>query len=246
LKASPRVLRLIPVLALLLPAPLFAAGSACAPPPPRPEKKDNLDELAEVVVVAKETSTYLKDLRAWIKRLVGQYDYEGYVDSCGNGNPADQRPVTGRADCIALGSMPSVQCTVNMRWPVAVQENGEPVPGGSFNLFSAHVIYSVENRYIPEQQLNRWGLMSMQVDNKGRAEWASGALIGNSFVSREPCAGMQAGCQKRMRITARPNASEITMQVDIEVGQQPVMRQALVLHRESKARKGESSGKSSP
>jgi hypothetical protein len=240
-----RASRLIPVLALLLPAPLFAAGSVCAPPPPRPEKKENLDELAEVVVVAKETSTYLKDLRAWIKRLVGQYDYEGYVDICGNGNPADQRPVTGRADCIALGSMPSVQCTVNMQWPVAVQENGEPVQGGSFNLVSAHVIYSVENRYIPEEQINRWGLMSMQVDSKGRAEWASGTLIGDAFVSKEPCVGMPGSCLKRMRITARPDAKEIYMVVEIEVGEQPVMRQALELHRESKAQRGNSSGKPS-
>jgi hypothetical protein len=246
LNTSPRVLRrLIPALVLLLPAPLFAAGSVCAPPPPRPEKKENLDELAEVVVVAKETSSYLKDLRAWLKRLVGQYNYEGYVDICGNGNPADQRPVTGRADCIALGSTSNIQCTVNMRWPVAVQDNGEPVPGGSFNLFSAHAIYSVENRYIPEQRLNRWGLMSMQVDSRGRAEWASGALIGDSFVSKGPCVGMPGSCQKHMRITARPNAKEIYMVVDIEVGEQPVMRQALELHRESKAQRGDSSGRSS-
>lgn len=242
----PRFLRrLILLAALLVPLPLFAAGPACAPPPKaKPATESNLDELEEVVVVAKEDSSYLRDLRAWLKRLVGEYSYEGYVDICGNGNPGDQRPVTGKADCIAKGSAPNIQCTVNMRWPAAVQENGEAVPGSAYNLVTAHVIYSVENRFIPEQSINRWGLMSMQVDSKGKAEWASGALIGDAFVSNERCVGMQGDCRKKLRITARPNAKEITMLVDMEIGQQRIMRQALVLNRESKSRTGESSTKS--
>ena len=235
MNSRPRVLgRLILVLALLLPAPLFAAGSVCAPPPKvDPEKAGNLEELEEVVVVAKETSAYLNDLRAWLKRLVGAYSYEGYVDICGNGNPGDQRPVTGQAECIAKGAAPNIQCTVNMRWPVAVQENGEAVPGGAYNIVTAHVIYSVENRFIPEQRINRWGLMSMQVDSKGKAEWSSGALIGDSFVSKERCVGIPGECKKNMRITARPNAKEVTMLIDTEIGEQRVMRQALVLNRKS-------------
>lgn len=244
MSCCPRVmLRLILLLAVLLPAPVFAASSACGPPPPHPLEKSNLQELAEVVVVAKEDEAYLRDLRAWLKRLVGEYDYEGYVDVCGNGNPADQRPVTGRAECIALSSAPTIQCTVDMRWPVAVQKNGAAVPGGAYNLVASHVIYSVENRFIPERQMNRWGLMSMQVDSKGTAEWASGALIGDSFLSKEPCVGVQGDCRKSMRITAERNAKEVTMLIDTEVGEQRVMRQSLVLHRESKPRKGESPGK---
>ena len=148
----------------------------------------------------------------------------------------------GRADCIALSSAPTIQCTVNMRWPVAVQQNGAAAPGSAFNIVTAHVIYSVENRFIPEQQMNRWGLMSMQVDTRGNAEWASGALIGDSFVSKEPCVAMPGDCRKSMRITAERNAREITMLVDTEVGEQRVMRQSLVLNRASKPPKLESSG----
>jgi hypothetical protein len=234
--------RLIPVLAVLLPAPVLAAGSACAPPPPQPEKQSDVVELEEIVVVAKETESYLRDLRAWLKRLVGEYEYEGYVDVCGSGNRGDYRPVTGRADCIAISSAPTIQCTVNMRWPLEVQESGEAVPGSAYNLVTSHVIYSVENRYIPEQQMNRWGLMSMQVDSKGNAEWASGALIVDSFISKERCVGIPGDCHKSMRITAERNAREITMVIDTDVGQQRVMRQSLVLNRESKSPKVESSG----
>lgn len=237
--------RLIPLLALLLPAPVFAAGAACAPAPLQTEKKSNLQELEEVVVVAKEEESYLRELRTWLKRLVGEYEYEGYVDLCGNGNPGDQRPVTGVADCIAINSVPTVQCTVNIRWPVAVQVSGEAAPDSAYHLVTAHVIYSVENRYIPELEMNRWGLMSMQVDTRGNAEWASGALIGDSFVSKEPCVDLPGDCRKSMRITAERNADEITMLVDTEVGEQRVMRQSLVLHRESKPGKDESSGRRS-
>jgi hypothetical protein len=91
--------------------------------------------------------------------------------------------------------------------------------------------------------MNRWGLMSMQVDSQGTAEWASGALIGDSFISNEPCVGVPGDCRKSMRITAERNARELTMLIDTEVGEQRVMRQSLVLHRESKSRKGESTGK---
>jgi hypothetical protein len=129
-----------------------------------------------------------------------------------------------------------------MRWPVAVQASGEAVPGSAYHLVTAHVIYSVENRYIPEQQMNRWGLMSMQVDSKGNAEWASGALIRDTFVSKERCVGMPGDCHKSMRITAERNAREVTMRIDTEVGQQRVMRQDLVLQRESKSPKVESPG----
>lgn len=243
MNASPRVvLRLILLLALLLPAPVFAAGAACAPPPPRAQEQSDLQELEEIVVVAKEDESYLRDLRAWLKRLVGEYSYEGYVDICGNGNPVDLRPVTGRADCIAISSAPTIQCTVDMRWPVAVQQNGQAAPGSEYNLVAAHVIYSVENRYLPEQQMNRWGLMSMQVDSKGTAEWASGALIGDSFVSKEPCVGMPGDCRKSMRITAERNSELVTMLIDTDVGEQRVMRQSLVLNRGSKSRNVEPSG----
>jgi len=82
----------------------------------------------------------------------------------------------------------------------------------------------------------------MQVDSKGNAEWASGALINDSFVSKEPCVGRPGDCRKSMRITAERNSELVTMLIDTDVGEQRVMRQSLVLNRESKSRNVEPSG----
>ena len=233
------------VLALLLPGPVLAAGFTCAQPADS-GRKDRLEELEEVIVTAEQARTSTRDLQAWLKLLVGQYTYEGYVDLCGKGNAEDQRPVTGQADCIGAGSTPNVHCTVNVRWPVARGETGEPVLGGVSSLLPAFVIYTLENRYIPERNVNRLGLMFTQVDNNGVAEWGSGELVGDTFTSREPCVGIPGACQKITRITARPNSNEVSMLVDITIGSQRVLRQAFLLHRESNVQKGARSTGSSP
>lgn len=235
--------RLLPVLALLLPAPLFAAGFACAPSADSTRNKSGLDELDEVIITAKDANTDTNDLRAWLRRLAGHYSYEGYVDLCGKGNSKDQRPVTGTADCTASGATPNIQCTVNVQWPIERGEDGLPVPGGISHLSPAHVLYSIENRYIPEERLNRWGLLFMQIDSKGRTEWTSGLLTGHTFTSRGPCAGVPAPCQKITRITAKPNSKEISMLIDTEIDRKLMVRQAFLLTREARTGKSESSGK---
>jgi hypothetical protein len=234
--------RMILVLLLLVPIPVLAAGFACAPPADT-GKEGALDELEEVVITAKEATTETKDLQAWLRLLVGKYTYEGYVDLCGKGDAKDQREVTGKSDCIASGSTPNVHCTVNVRWQSTRGENGSPVLGGVSNLLPALVVYTLENRYMPEIRVNHWGLMFTQVDNKGIAEWASGTLVGDTFTSRESCVGIPGACQKTTRITARPDSDEIFMVVDIHVDNQRVLRQGFQLHRESGTQKSKASGK---
>lgn len=218
-------------LALLLSGPALAAGFTCAPADSSNANPQALEELDEVLVTAEEITTNTQDLQAWLKRLVGQYTYEGHVDLCGKGNAKDLRPVTGNSDCMVLGSRPNVHCTVNVRWPSTRGENGAPVFGGVSNLFPAYAIYSLEARNIPERQLGRWGLMFMQVDSKGVAEWGFGTLVGDTFTSREPCVAVPGACQKITRITARPDSEEITMLVDIRIDNQRVLRQSFLLHR---------------
>jgi hypothetical protein len=233
---------LILVLALMLSGPVLAAGFTCAPPA-ESDRKSTLDELEDVVITGKQVETDTKDLQAWLRLLVGKYTYEGYVDLCGKGNARDQRPVTGKSECIASGSTPNVHCTVNVRWPAARGENGAPVRGGVSNLLPASVIYTLENRHIPEMQLNRWGLMFALVDNRGIQEWASGTLVGDTFTSREPCVDMPGNCLKVTRITARPDSNEMSMLVDIRIDDQRVLRQTFLLHRESGIPAGRQSGK---
>jgi hypothetical protein len=231
--------------ALMLSGPVFAAGFTCTQPADS-GKRSTPDKREEVVVTGKEPTTSTRDLQAWLKLLVGKYTYEGYVDLCGKGYAEDQRPVTGKSDCIAAGSTPNVQCTVNVRWPAARGENGVPVLGGVSSLLPAFVIYALENRYVPEMKINRLALMFTQVDNKGVAEWASGTLVGDTLTSREPCVGMQGACQKITRITARPDSNEISMLVDVTIDDQRVLRQAFLLHRESNLQSGKRSKGSSP
>lgn len=229
------------VMALLLPCTVLAAGFSCESPA-NAGNRTTLDELEEVVITGEETTTETKDLRAWLGLLVGQFTYEGYVDLCGKGNAREQRPVTGKADCVGSGSTPNVHCTVNVRWPAARGENGAPVLGGVSSLQPASVIYTLESRYMPEKQLNYWGLMFMQVDNKGLAEWAAGTLVGDTFASREPCVDLPA-CQKTTRITARPDSNEIAMLVEVHIDNERVLRQTFLLHRESRSPTGGQSSK---
>lgn len=235
---------LVLALALMSSGPVLAAGFSCAPPADS-VKKSTLDELDEVVITNKEIAKDPKDMSAWLKLLVGKFTYEGYVDLCGKGNARDQRPVSGKSDCLASGVTPNVHCTVNVRWPAARGENGTPVRGGVSTLTPAMVIYSLENRHLPDIRVNRWGLMFMQVDNKGVGEWASGDLVGDTFTSREPCVDIPGNCQKITRITAAPDSDEITMVVDVKINGDRVQRQAFLLHRESGSRKSESPAGSS-
>jgi hypothetical protein len=231
-------------LALMLSGPVFAAGFTCAPPA-NSGKEGALDELEEVVVTAEQIETDTKDLQSWLRLLVGKYTYEGYVDLCGRGNGEDQRPVTGKSDCVASGSTPIVHCTVNVRWPATRGEDGAPVRGGVANLLPAFVIYTLEKLPIRDVRGNLWGLIFTQVDSKGIAEWGSGTLVGDTFTSREPCVDTPANCQKITRITARPDSNEITMLVDTRINGERVLRQAFLLHRESSVQKGKPPGGSS-
>lgn len=258
---------LVLALALMLSGPVLAAGFSCA----QPDEADTArtqDELDEVVITGEQITTRTSDLQAWLRRLAGQYTYEGYVDLCGKGNAADQRPVTGMADCASSPSSPIVHCTVHARWPEARGDNGIPVLGGVSNLMPALVSYSLEPRYIPGSELSeaafqaairtgipagalptsRWGLMFTQLDNRGIAEWGSGELVGDTFTSREPCVGIETAdtCQKIVRITASPDSNEIAMLVDIRIHSRRVLRQAFLLRRESNRQPSGQSGESSP
>ena len=104
---------------------VLASDFTCAKPSRSGEER-TLDKLETAVGVRKESAT--REMQVWLERLVGQYTVEGYVDLCGQGNPRDQRPITGKVDCIAAGSPPSVHCNVDVGWPPEPGENGAPVP----------------------------------------------------------------------------------------------------------------------
>jgi hypothetical protein len=240
--------RVIPVLALLVSGPVAAAGFTCAGPA-ETDKERSPQEPEEADLKASETTLSGKDMQSWLRRLVGQYTYGGYVDLCGNGNANDQRRVTGKADCIASGSAPNIHCAVNVRWPTATRENGAPVLGGVSNLAPAEFLFSME---IPRPPMfkgkaaNGWGLVFLQLDSSGNAEWASGVLNGDTFHSREPCFDIPGDCHRIKRITVAPDDDEISMRVDIVINRERVLRQVFLLHRKPGTRQGERSTGASP
>lgn len=221
--------RLILTLALMLCGHALAAGFTCPPSAARdsrPAAKTDLAELDEVVVTPDKVTSRTADLSAWLRRLEGQYSYEGYVDLCGNGTAAEQRPVTGKADCVALltDSLVSVYCAVNVRWPTVHGENGAPVLGGESHLSPAVIVYGV----VPDMP----GIQFMQIDNKGIATHARGTLVGNTLTTTESC-GLPGHCRKFTRITANPDSTDVAILVDVAVDSRRVLRHAFLLHRVS-------------
>jgi hypothetical protein len=233
-------------LALMLCGPVLAAGLTCAKPADSSEVS-RTDEPEEAVSLKDHTLSG-KDMQAWLRQLVGQFTYQGYVDLCGKGNPADQRPVTGRADCIAAGLTPNVHCLVNVSWPAATKVDGSRLLGGVSNLSPAEFVFSIE---IPRPLMfrgkaaNGWGLVFLQLDNRGNAQWASGVLVGDTFIATEPCTDMPGDCRRKTKITVRPD-SNISMVVDTHIDRKRVLRQAFQLQRKPNARPAERSPGSVP
>jgi hypothetical protein len=240
--------RVIFFLALLLPVPVLCAGFACAKSSGSGDKQSQ-DEPKKESSGKSDDLTSARDLQAWLKRLAGQYTFAGFVDLCGNGNTNDQRPVTGKAECFATNKVPVVHCRVNVKWPAAYKENGTPVLGGVSNLAPAEFLFGME---IPTSPMtvgkgpNGYGLVFMTMDSMGEAEWASGELFGDTFYAREACTDIPGECHRIKRITARPDSDEISMQVDVVIDRQRVLRQAFLLHRKPVSGPAQRSAGSAP
>lgn len=226
--------RWILLIALAFPLPAPAAGFTCTPSPARqdpPSASSQLTELEEVFVTPARVIRRQRDLGAWLKRLEGQYSYEGYVDLCGQGNAADQRQITGKADCIALAHHPAemppsgVYCVVDVRWPQVLTEEGLPITGGTSTLAPAVLIYGAA----PDLP----GIHFIQIDSEGIATSARGQITGDTLVTKQTCHLPPGTCQKVTRVRAAPGSDEIQMLIDIEHDSQRVLRHNFLLRRVS-------------
>jgi len=105
-------------------------------------------------------------MEAWLTRLAGQFKYEGMV------NPYSPAPrgVSGRSDCIRIGSGPGVQCILEVKWPER-WSIGAPVPPHP-DLNPAMVLFGFEP--------GRARLHYLQVNNKGIAQGGAGVLKGST------------------------------------------------------------------
>jgi hypothetical protein len=215
---------------LLVVATALAAGNAFAgqaPTAARDTAPEELRELSEVVVSGEKPTRRVAELIPWLRRLLGQYTYEGYVDLGGQGRPEDRRTVAGGGTCVGFGVAPGVQCEIVVRWPEMRGENGEEVMGGVSPLNPAMILYGLE----PDEL----GIRYLQVDNRGLAEGTTGYVIGSTATFRTACVDVAEGCQRITRITAESESKIIDMQVDTEINYELAMRYRFQLTRVAEA-----------
>jgi hypothetical protein len=210
------------LLALLACAPAaFAASPAARPDAPAGDSR--VEELSEVVVSGARPTGKLADVIPWLRRLLGQYTIEGYVDLGGTGAPAEQRAVRGTGVCVGFGVAPGVQCEFNIRWPETRAVGGAEILGGVSNLSPAMLLFGLE----PDEV----GLRYLQVDNRGLAEGSRGGIIGDTAVFRTPCADVTEGCERATRIITRSDSKLVELQVDTEIYYQAKVRYRFQLTR---------------
>jgi len=231
----------IAVLWALLPAAASAASSSAdkqdksQSSPAQAAKPEQ--ELDEIIVNGHRIKANRDPVQilAWLRRLLGKYRYEGYVE-LGDGSAKIRQPVTGAGDCVAFGAAPGVHCTIQVSWPEVRGPNGEAVPGGVSTLVPAMVQYGLDP--------DRLGVRYMQVDNRGMAERGNGYLWGDVLETKSPCVGIAGNCQRITHIEAHPpDGSLIEMQVDIEKDSIRLMRYRFEMHRTAAARAGAESQK---
>lgn len=214
-------------LALLLPgAGLAASAARTQPVVPPSSASQKVDELGEVVISAAKPTRKPSTILSWMRRLLGQFAYSGYVDLHGQGNPEDLRIVTGIGDCVGFGVAPGVQCEIKVTWPETRGPDGEEIFGGVSNLSPAMILYGFE----PDDL----GIRYLLVDSEGVAEGGVGLITGDTFMSREPCAGTP-NCQRVMRTYARPDGKVIQMQIDFEKDGKRLVGFTFLLNRVSQA-----------
>jgi hypothetical protein len=225
-------LRVATVLVLaLLPAISLAASPAPRTPQFTPE---TLEELSEVFVSGEKPLEDLKDLIPWIRRLLGQYVVQGYVDVGGKGNQEDLRTMRGTSICVGFGVAPGVQCEFNGRWPQSGGVEGPPLPESVAALAPAMILYGVE----PDER----GIRYLQVDNRGLAEGATGDVIGNTATFRTRCVDMAEVCERVTRIIAASASKVVEVQVDTEVSSQVVQRYRITMTRIGEAPEAPAAG----
>ena len=186
-------------------------------------QSESADDLDEVLVDGRKPSRKPSEIITWMRRLVGQFTYEGNVDLHGKGLTDDLRPVKGRSDCVPFGPAPAVQCEIRVTWPETKGPNGEAILGGTSMLNPAMILYGFE----PDDL----GIRYMLVDSKGIAEPALGLLVGDTLTSKEPCVNVPGTCQKITKITAEPEGKLIEMNIDIERDYKRAISYRFVLHR---------------
>lgn len=218
------------VIAAALPAcALVVAMAANAAPrgetaPPEPQTPESRE--ARRLQMATEMAT-------WLPRMVGQFTIDGVVEftqtrAAGAGPPPEEempqeeplqnvRPVSGKADCIAIGAGAGVQCVIHAIWEEEWQSNGLPVEGGVSSIGPAAILYGFD----PNASVVRYLLLN----TNGIAETRTGTLEGNTLrfyfeyrceSNPDPADNPNQLCRRVTGLYIPPAAKHVTMTIDLE------------------------------
>lgn len=191
-----------------------------AQPATIPEQEVELDE---VIVSGERPNRAPSAIFTWLRRLLGEFTIDGYVDLHRQGNPETRLPVTGTANCVPFGIAPAVHCDLHVVWPTATGPAGEEIPGGVSTLTPATIIYGFE--------ADRLAIRYLLVHGNGFAEGGQDYLRGNTLTTTTGCVGIPGECRRVMRVNARPDGAIVQMQTDILMDSIRVVRYLFVLHR---------------
>ncbi len=210
-------------LAMLLPVTVLHAAAP----------DEELDEVLVNGVRIKATRDPQKIVN-WLKLLVGQFRYDGYVQPRRDGAIGNLLRVQGGADCTAFGKAPGVQCQINVTWPDAQGADGNEIPGGVSTLAPSITQYGLDPDHL--------GIRFLQVDNKGIASYGQGYLFGDTLTTTTPCADIPGDCQRITKISARVDGKTVEMQIDIQKDSERLVRFKFMLNRIGKVSEGAISG----
>jgi hypothetical protein len=164
----------------------------------------------------------------WLRRLAGRYQVEGMVEVRGKGGcPAYCGGIKGKADCVAIGAGPGVQCVLNFTWTDLYETDYESgaifnVPGGVSYLDPAMMLFGMDT--------GQNAIKSLLIDNKGLPEGGPGSNTGNRATFRTACVNAPAlfsamnpdgepyrTCDRTIRFEAKPDANIVYMWIDIDI-----------------------------
>lgn len=165
-------------------------------------------ELGEILISGARPNRDPQQIVEWIRRLIGQFRYSGFVESNDSTSVGGRRAVRGLGECKPFGFSPAVMCEMNVTWPAVRGPDGTELAGGKSTLRPGVFVLGLDP--------DRLGVRFLEVDNRGMGNGGRGYLRGDSVVTTTPCVDLPAQCQRITRIHAQPDGKQVRMQFDIE------------------------------
>jgi hypothetical protein len=187
----------------------------------------------EISFKAIEPVTEPAQVEEWLRRLMGRFRYDGMVQmgDCAPLPPAGGGPppppsdlcqgITGKSDCVTIGTGPGLQCVLNVTWRDIYQfdfENGAAREIMVSYLDPAMELYGLEPGTLTMSRL--------LVNNKGLAENGRGSIKGYTAKFKSPCVNTVVSehaeeCYRIVRIEAKPDARLLYMWLGIQIEPNP-------------------------